>query len=508
MSDMKSKEQIIMEALQHNQKMLNNLSQLNEAIQQKMMKLNNGEQISNNNINEIKSIHQSFQNSQQFSLICNVLSFTDTNSILNSKIYEYSQIITKNLDDLITQEMNPCVEGHFVPGNNNMNIEPGNNNMISYPDSDEYDYSESSGDEDYHYDRIQNKIFDKPLQNLCFMLMMQWPLHLFPQEIHYKYEQLFNEKINVSLNQIMEYKDKMMNDWIKYDYQTLTIDASQYLKVIPEKMRQNIIKKKFIKIMNTLHPNGVISHEISNIFKYFIGICPTQQQIEYGTDLCDKTLNTLKLKSIYQQNIHIDNDSTINRHVLSYEEMIACGLYGFYDGIAMSKLQHNLQRYFQLDIDLSRPYYQALLYELVDPCVRKRDNKYLLGWKSRNRLSDLLCWWQTIIINHDDHIINDHSSSKIINHYSSSKPLFSCKDSVIINNLSFDTEIIKFICWMEGEFNVKIVNQGILRERAGTFCITIVLQNAEMVNYLKQQSIYYENQRLQIESAVPTKSLK
>ena len=61
---------------------------------------------------------------------------------------------------------------------------------------------------------------------------------------------------------------------------------------------------------------------------------------------------------------------------------------------------------------------------------------------------------------------------------------------------------------MEGEFNVKIVNQGILRERAGTFCITIVLQNAEMVNYLKQQSIYYENQRLQIESAVPTKSLK
>ena len=73
MSDMKSKEQIIMEALQNNQKMLNNLSQLNEAIQQKMMKLNNGEQISNNNINEIKSIHQSFQNSQQFSLICNVL---------------------------------------------------------------------------------------------------------------------------------------------------------------------------------------------------------------------------------------------------------------------------------------------------------------------------------------------------------------------------------------------------------------------------------------------------
>ena len=66
---MKSKEQIIMEALQHNQEALKNLSQLNEAIQQKMIKLNYYEQINNDNINEIKSMQQSFQNSQQFSLI-------------------------------------------------------------------------------------------------------------------------------------------------------------------------------------------------------------------------------------------------------------------------------------------------------------------------------------------------------------------------------------------------------------------------------------------------------
>jgi len=70
---MKSKEQIIMEALQHNQEALKNLSQLNEAIQQKMIKLNYYEQINNDNINEIKAMQQSFQNSQQFSLIRNVL---------------------------------------------------------------------------------------------------------------------------------------------------------------------------------------------------------------------------------------------------------------------------------------------------------------------------------------------------------------------------------------------------------------------------------------------------
>lgn len=68
-TNMKSKEQIIMEALQHNQEALKNLSQLNEAIQQKMIKLNYYEQINNDNINEIKSMQQSFQNSQQFSLI-------------------------------------------------------------------------------------------------------------------------------------------------------------------------------------------------------------------------------------------------------------------------------------------------------------------------------------------------------------------------------------------------------------------------------------------------------
>ena len=72
-TNMKSKEQIIMEALQHNQEALKNLSQLNEAIQQKMIKLNYYEQINNDNINEIKAMQQSFQNSQQFSLIRNVL---------------------------------------------------------------------------------------------------------------------------------------------------------------------------------------------------------------------------------------------------------------------------------------------------------------------------------------------------------------------------------------------------------------------------------------------------
>ena len=370
--------------------------------------------------------------------------FINSNPILNRKIYEYSQIITLNLNEYllskkddfsIMQRMNSypkireynysecsemdyynhvqkkCPGSEFMPGNNKMNIQQ---QINSYPKIEEYNYSE--GNEEDYYNHIQNKMSHQILQNLSLMLMMEWPFHVFPWQIDYKYEDLFNEELNVSLDEFIQYQQKMNNNWIKYDYHTLTIDPLKYLmKLSSEEMRKNVIQRKFKKIMNTLYPHGINSGQISNIFKYFIGILPTKQQIEYGTDLCDKSLNMEqkihKLKLIHRQNIHNENEyhimnpSIIKQHVLSYEEMIACAVYhkkfqeNYLNGITITQLKQNLQTYFKLNLDFSNPFCKALLHELVDPNVRRRDGKYLLGRKSRNRLTELLDWWRNIIDN-------------------------------------------------------------------------------------------------------------
>lgn len=68
-----SKEQVLMEALQDHQKTLKNLFQLNQNMQQELKcdHINN-----NDKINKIKSVHKAFRNSQQFSFISNLsLSF-------------------------------------------------------------------------------------------------------------------------------------------------------------------------------------------------------------------------------------------------------------------------------------------------------------------------------------------------------------------------------------------------------------------------------------------------
>lgn len=426
--------------------------------------------------------------------------------------------------DLIVSQMNQNTR----EGVECMSIQPGMSKFSGY-DNYDCDYSDASED-----DRNQNKKLDQTLQNVSFMLMLQWPLHITPQEINREYERLFNDELNISLDELIQYKRKMRNYWIKYDYQTLTIDPAQYLATSSPTKTKDIIQDKFIKIMNSLHPNGIISNQLSKIFIYFMGIYPTSQQIEYGLDLCDVTLNILKLKSIHQQNINNNtnnnNNNTIKQHVLSYEEMIACALYGFWNnGISILELQRNLQRYFQLDIDFYRPYYKGLLNELVDPIVCKRDNKYLLGWKSRNRLEHLLCWWheQTIIINHNQHKetskprflceYDQHKEKrskprflcKYNQHKERSKPRFLCKHSINIKNLPLDAKICDFIHWMETGLLVKVVNQGILTLKGDTTCITIILQNAQMADYLKEKEIiYYNGQELQIEAAVPTKSLQ
>ena len=551
-----SQDQTVMDALKISQDILKSLSILQNQFKEKITNIN---QIPD--ITKIKRIHESIHNAEQFSHSKSI-SCTCYNIILNRQYLKYSQFITSNLDsylislvmavddDIQSIKSHPPITAttstQSHPSNARYSCPPPfsiDTVTTIYPvegkqNEYEYDYSDEDDDTDHNLSQIMDDISE--------ILMMHWPFHIHIKDIDTEYQQTLNKKFNVSTEQITRYislqnQSFLGNYWIINHMESLRVDPAQYLQNINlDAKSKQIIQKKFINIMNSLYPNGIFSKQIGALFEYFMGFVATKQQIEYATDLCDKTIDILQLRAMYKINSN-ENKKSMMQTVLSYEEMMACVLYdgvngnpydhysSSKDGIDINTLQKNLNKYFQITLDINNPYCQYLLHELVDPVVFKRCNTYLLGWKSRNRLNEMLTWWNRnkiheikpkIATNSDNNVdykypLMSHNNNS--NNYGRSNrqpryptiQRFTSQSSVVIRGFDYNTIVIDFIYWVEHQYGVKVENQSNITYSSRPFFMVLTLQNEGMAqSLLKLKYIQYLGVLLQVDKAKPSAVLK